>query len=162
MGRKYGKPLHGEGGRTLWTTRTAEYMAWAGMIQRCTNKKSREYHNYGGRGITVCERWRSYVSFLADVGRRPSELYSLDRFPDVNGNYEPGNVRWATGREQGNNMRKNVRLELNGKTQTMTEWAREFRIDPNTIATRLMRGWTVEAALTRKVRRTVGRSTYAF
>lgn len=82
-----------------------EYHAWKGMIKRCTNKKNRGWPNYGGRGITVCERWReSYLTFLADVGRRPSSKHSLDRIAN-DGNYEPGNVRWATRKQQINNRR---------------------------------------------------------
>lgn len=80
--------------------RCREYAAWAGMIRRCENKKEQSYPNYGGRGIKVCQRWRkSYPDFLLDMGRRPSPEHSLDRI-DVNGNYEPGNVRWATKSQQ--------------------------------------------------------------
>lgn len=83
-----------------------EYVSWANMIQRCTNAKHPKYPDYGGRGITVCDRWRnSYREFLADVGRRPSPQHTLDRFPDVNGNYEPSNVRWADPVQQANNRR---------------------------------------------------------
>ncbi len=82
-----------------------EYHVWQGMIKRCTNQKNRGWPNYGGRGIKVCERWRnSYPDFLADVGRRPSAKHSLDRI-NVNGNYEPGNVRWATAKQQIKNRR---------------------------------------------------------
>jgi len=85
--------------------RSREYAAWAGMISRCENKKNASWHNYGGRGIKVCERWRkSYANFIADVGRRPSERHSLDRI-DVNGDYEPANVRWATTKQQQKNRR---------------------------------------------------------
>lgn len=71
------------------------------MILRVTQTQRHNYHRYGGRGITVCRKWRtSYAAFLADVGRRPSRFYSLDRFPNPDGNYEPGNVRWATVKEQ--------------------------------------------------------------
>ena len=84
-----------------------EYTAWTNMITRCTNPKHNRWHRYGGRGIAVCERWRnSYEAFLADVGRRPRPAYSLDRFPNCDGNYEPGNVRWATDSEQALNRSK--------------------------------------------------------
>ena len=80
---------------------TPEYNAWAAMKNRCGNKKNKKYHRYGGRGIKVCEEWRNdYLAFLSHVGRRPSENHSLDRYPNRNGNYEPGNVRWATRKEQ--------------------------------------------------------------
>lgn len=78
-----------------------EYTAWTNMITRCTNPKHNRWHRYGGRGISICEKWRgSYEAFLADVGRRPGPAYSVDRYPDPDGNYEPGNVRWATDSEQ--------------------------------------------------------------
>ena len=82
-----------------------EYSAWAGMIQRCENKNTRGYHHYGGRGIKIDKTWRKdYLCFLGDVGRRPTKKHSLDRI-DVNGNYEPGNVRWATSKQQQQNRR---------------------------------------------------------
>lgn len=96
---------HGEG--SLRGKRTPEYVAWANMISRCENPNYRNYKYWGGRGISVCARWRnSFPVFLLDVGRRPGGQYSLDRFPDPDGNYEPGNVRWATAIEQGNNKSK--------------------------------------------------------
>lgn len=92
-----------------------EYAIWAGMIERCTNPNIRHWKDYGGRGITVCERWRGehgFENFIQDVGRRPEgtlpsgrAVYSIDRFPNNDGNYEQGNVRWATPIEQANNRR---------------------------------------------------------
>lgn len=91
---------HGEA-----ANRTPEYAAWQSMIRRCTGVNGPKYHLYGGRGISVCDRWRdSYEAFLADVGRRPGSGYSLDRI-DANGNYEPGNVRWADIYTQNRNRR---------------------------------------------------------
>ena len=84
---------------------TKEHRAWWHMRSRCLNPKHTDFAYYAGRGITVCERWRnSYALFLADVGRAPSPKHSLDRI-DNNGNYEPGNVRWATWSEQMRNRR---------------------------------------------------------
>lgn len=84
-----------------------EYTAWTNMITRCTNPKHNRWQHYGGRGIAICDQWRnSYEAFLADVGRRPSHAHSIDRYPDCDGNYEPGNVRWATGTEQRLNQRR--------------------------------------------------------
>jgi hypothetical protein len=83
---------------------TPEYRTWANLIDRCTNPCSKSYDRYGGRGIRVCDRWRaSFEAFLADVGPRPSAKHSIDRYPDNDGHYEPGNVRWATRTEQQRN-----------------------------------------------------------
>lgn len=118
------------------------------MISRCYNEKHHHYANYGGRGITVCQRWRdSFAAFLADVGPRPSPQHSLDRYPDNNGNYEPGNVRWATRSEQQRNRRVNHLLTFQGKTQCVIAWAEELGINPVTIIARLRAGRTIEEAL---------------
>jgi hypothetical protein len=95
---------HGHAGRE-----TSEYMAWKHAKDRCFNPNDKAYKNYGARGITMCAEWRdSFAAFFADVGLRPSGL-SLDRFPNNNGNYEPGNVRWATRSEQNRNQRPRAR-----------------------------------------------------
>lgn|SRR6266436_912231 len=91
--------------------RTAEYKTWAGMIARTTIPSVDSWKYYGGLGVTVCERWRySYENFLKDMGRRPSVKHSIDRFPNPSGNYEPGNCRWATKREQRLNQRERIGL----------------------------------------------------
>lgn len=83
-----------------------EYACWRSMIERCTRPGHNSYRNYGGRGITVCERWRNDIrAFLADMGPRPSSAHSIDRYPNRDGNYEPGNCRWATQTEQVHNSR---------------------------------------------------------
>ena len=88
--------------------RTPEYSSWANMIQRCHNPNHPKFHYWGGRGIIVCHEWRnSFSAFLAHIGPRPSSGLSIDRFPDNDGNYEPGNVRWANQKDQVANSRSN-------------------------------------------------------
>lgn len=134
-------------------SRSPEYIIWQQMKKRCFNASNPAYHNYGGRGIVVCARWRNdFAAFLDDMGKRPSEQHSLDRINN-DGNYEPGNCRWATGKEQMNNCRINVFVEFNGKTQTLVQWARELGLPDYLPSARLRHGWTVERALTSPVRR---------
>lgn len=93
---------HGEG-----HTATAEYRCWTHIKTRCYNPRIKNFDCYGGRGITVCERWRdSFENFLADMGRRPSPNHSIDRYPNPDGNYEPSNCRWATRSQQEQNKSK--------------------------------------------------------
>lgn len=127
---------------------------WHAMIARCHNPDNKGYRRYGGRGITVCPQWReSYDVFLADVGPRPSPEHSIDRI-EVNGNYEPGNVRWATMEEQSRNRTDNRYLTAFGKTQCMADWADELGLSRATLKDRLGRlGWSVEAALSRPARK---------
>jgi hypothetical protein len=125
---------------------TAEYRAWCHMLHRCNNPKDKAYHNYGGRGITVCEDWLKFENFYRDMGDRPSEKHSLDRI-DNNGNYCKDNCRWATRKEQCNNRRSNRHVCLGGEKKTVMEWSDQFGLSNLTIASRLSRGWGDEDAL---------------
>ena len=122
-------------------TRTSEYNIWSSMIARCTNRKCHAYHRYGGRGITVCERWRtSFINFFSDMGPRPSLKYTLDRFPDNDGNYEPGNCRWATMKEQQRNRGNNHLITINGQTKCLNEWAEIVGLHRTAIERRIKKG----------------------
>ncbi len=131
-------------------SKSSEYGILSGVLDRCFNKNNDSYHNYGGRGVTVCEEWRQdFMAFYRDVGPRPSLKHSLDRWPDKNGNYEPGNVRWATAKEQGGNTRACVYFELDGRIMTIKDWSREVGLRSSTqIRNRLERGWSLRDALT--------------
>lgn len=129
-----------------------EYHSWVAMIQRCYNENSKDYPNYGGRGIEVCDLWRdSFEAFLMCVGKRPSPEYTIDRI-DHNGNYEPGNVRWLTREEQTRNQRSNVNITIDGETKTVAEWAEDPRcsVSKFTVYKRLKRGWDPEKAVLAK------------
>jgi hypothetical protein len=125
-----------------------EYRLWQNMLDRCRNPNNPGFHNYGGRGISVHPAWaQSFPVFLAAIGPRPSPQHSLDR-KDNNKGYVPGNVRWATRKEQAHNMRKNRLLTFGGRTQTLTAWAEEIGLVPSTLQYRLKQGgMTVERAL---------------
>lgn len=124
--------------------KTRTYITWAHMMQRCLNPKVQNYGNYGGRGISVAPRWLSFENFLADMGEKPTGL-SLDRI-NVNGNYEPGNCRWATYEQQVNNKRGNRYVEYKGERLTVSQWARRMGLTVGTVKSRLAR-WPVEKAL---------------
>jgi hypothetical protein len=117
------------------------------MLARCTNPRGWDFRDYGARGISVCPAWRDFVCFLADMGPRPPGT-SLDRYPDGAGNYEPGNCRWATRREQQANTRANVYVTVFGETLHVAGWARRVGIPEATLRSRLTSGWPPEAAVT--------------
>jgi hypothetical protein len=118
------------------------------MKTRCYNPKATNFADYGGRGITVCDRWRgSFMAFIADMGPRPSPLHTLDRNENSKG-YSPDNCRWATGKEQSRNKRNNVFLTFKGRSLTIAAWAEETGISVGRICARLRQGWPVERILT--------------
>ena len=117
------------------------------MLQRCGDPKVTEWKNYGGRGITVCERWReSFEAFLSDMGPRPSTKHSIDRI-DNNGPYAPGNCRWATRVEQGANRRNNRNVVYQGETIPLAEWARRTGGNLTTIYQRMRSGLSLQEAV---------------
>lgn len=127
------------------------YSVWKNMINRCYNEKNRSYKDYGGRGIKICEKWLGedgFRNFAEDMGPRP-EGYSIDRI-DNNGNYEPGNCRWATSKQQGRNTRKNKIITYDGKTMTASAWAEFLGINPQLIYIRLKHGWPLSSVLSSK------------
>lgn len=128
-------------------TNSPEYKAWQAAKTRCTNPLIPNYHDYGGRGIEF--RLGTFEQFLEYMGRRPSPRHSLDRYPDKNGHYEYGNIRWATRRQQAMNKRSNNVITWNNVTQCLGEWADDTGIKRATIHHRLfIHGWCIECSLT--------------
>lgn len=131
-------------------TSMPEYNSWSAMIRRCESPNSNEYHRYGARGIAVCDRWRrSFLDFLSDVGPRPSKSHSIDR-TDNNIGYEPGNIRWATKKEQARNRRTSRMVDIEGVTKTLAEWSEISGINAMTIKDRLNYGWPSKRAVFHK------------
>lgn len=134
---------HGEARRT---SRSPEYNAWIAMHRRCRDPRRSSYKLYGGRGITVCERWQRFSAFLVDMGRRPSPAHSVDRI-DPNGNYEPANCRWATTSDQQINRRDRPKYEFQGERLTLVQWSRKTGIKAATLYKRITSNWDLSLAL---------------
>jgi hypothetical protein len=135
--------------RTHGCSRTGSltYQSWTAMRDRCLTKTHHQYPEYGGRGIRIDPRWNDFSVFLADMGERPSQQHTLDRYPDQNGNYEPTNTRWATKKQQSRNTRFNVNIEYKGRIASIAEWAEELGLNHSTLCERLRQGWSVEKAI---------------
>lgn len=132
---------------------TPEYRCWKAMKGRCLNPNNSSYARYGGRGITVCDRWhRSFEDFLADMGRKPTREHTIDRI-DSKGNYEPGNCRWATKVEQRRNTCTVRPVTIDGETQLITDWAKVSGVPEESISSRLRKGWSPKDAVFRPVER---------
>lgn len=137
--------------RTHGYTNTPEHNVWENIIARCCNPKHPSFSNYGGRGIGICQEWRnSFEAFLANVGPRPSSVHTIERI-DNNKWYEPGNVKWATRREQQRNRRSNRMLVIGGETRTITEWSELSGINIGTLYKRIARGVCLEEAIQQPV-----------
>lgn len=139
--------LIAESRRTHGMRKSPEYRNWLRMRERCEDEKCPAFLDYGGRGIRVCERWQDFALFFADVGPRPSPRHSLDRIDNDRG-YEPGNVRWATAKEQQRNRRNNAVLTYAGRTACLAEWAESTRLPAYLIRRRIVRGMSAADALT--------------
>jgi hypothetical protein len=131
-------------------SRSAEYKAWADMRKRCRDPGNKFYHIYGGRGISVCERWQDFTAFYADMGPRPSSDHSLDR-KDNQGNYEPTNCRWAPAEVQYANTRRLKIVAFNGIEQSVSAWARAYGLSPDVLHSRIKYGWPMSRALSHPV-----------
>lgn len=127
--------------------KSPEYWVWCRMRDRCYNSNNKHYHDYGGRGIVVCDDWNeNFYAFYKSVGPRPSVKHSIDRI-DVNGNYEPKNCRWASIVTQANNKRRNIFLEYDGKRMTISQWAHHLGISPGVILYRFNNEWPIDKVL---------------
>lgn len=126
-------------------TATRPYRIWAGMLTRCTNKNSKDHNLYGDRGISVCDRWRSFDNFISDMGM-PCDNESIERI-DTNGNYEPSNCKWATSAEQSRNKRNNHVVEFNGESMIVADWAKIIGINESSLRGRLKK-YPIDIALT--------------
>lgn len=130
---------------------TRAYRAWQRMSSRCNNPNATQWKWYGGRGIKVCGRWSEFKNFFADMGGAPTDKHTIDRI-DHNGNYEPGNCRWATMQEQQEHKRDRsdtVWLTHEGETLSVTEWAKRLGVSRHRLYTRLNGGWDIASVLTK-------------
>ena len=143
-GCSHGSPTHGH---TRARRSSPTYSSWSAMIARCTYPSNPAYEHYKKRGITICDRWREFENFLSDVGERPSLLHTLDRV-DNNASYKPGNVRWATRKEQANNRMTNVWFEYDGQQLTFQQLVEKTGLPKEFLRHRLLRAkWSLDKAL---------------
>jgi hypothetical protein len=141
--------------RTHGKSHMREYDVWCSMKNRCLNPNDQNYYRYGGRGITVCDRWqRSFEAFISDMGPRPSSKHSIER-EDNDGPYDPDNCVWATRSMQSSNIRPRglVQVAVDGKLRTAAEWARRLGTSQSTILCRIKAGWDPVRAVTQPVKK---------
>lgn len=125
-------------------TKTPEYKSWLSMKRRCYCKTDKQYSRWGGRGITVCDKWKeSFPNFLSDMGEKPSPYHTIDRI-DNNGNYTPENCKWSNPKEQSRNRRSNKWYEYNGLKMIITDWGNYFGISSHAIQQKIRRGSTFD------------------
>lgn len=158
-----GRELQAQKVSTHGMTGSDSYSSWASMKSRCLNPNDSTYDLYGGRGITIHSDWlgpTGFETFLSDMGPRPAKSHTLDRI-NVDGNYEPGNCRWATPVEQGRNRRTNRLIEFSGRKQCLSAWAAEFGISRKVLRDRLVSGWSMERALSTPLKKWTKRKALA-
>ena len=147
------RKLVGDLFRTHGFCKYPEYTVWKSMIDRCTRETCKHFHRYGGRGISVCDRWlSSFEDFLSDMGRRPTNRHTIERVNNDLG-YNPENCVWATYYIQSRNTSQTRFIDFNGKKQCLADWAAELGIDRRTLRSRLESKWSIERAMTTPVRR---------
>ena len=139
--------------RTHGMSKTSEYHIWNSIKERCNNPKNHAYKYYGGRGISFYDKWENnFIEFYNYIGTRPSKYHSIDRI-DVNGNYEPGNIKWATRKEQSRNLRSNINITINGETKCINAWCDVYNISRATVKSRISYGWDLIKAITHPIRK---------
>lgn len=150
---KYNSPAHGHSrNHTVGTYRgeSPTYTTWSNIRGRCENKKHKAFKYYGGRGIEICDRWNKFENFLADMGERPARM-TLDRI-DNDGNYEPGNCRWATRKSQQRNTSRKILVFFKGETKPLRDWTDLLNISYGTIKARIKAGWDSDRAFLTPIR----------
>lgn len=139
------KSKHGHSREISGKHRSRTYESWQSMKKRCLNPNVRHYSDYGGRGITVCDRWLKFENFLSDMGEAP-DAHSIGRINN-DGNYELSNCRWETQTQQANNRRVTVYITFNGFRKTASEWAKELGMKRKLICQRLKAGFPIDECL---------------
>lgn len=124
--------------------KTKEWGAWTKLRARCLNPNDSRFYRYGGRGIKFCDRWLIYENFLNDMGRCPTG-HSIDRINN-DGDYEPGNCRWANNMIQANNKSNNIVINYGGQEMTMKQWCQKLGLNYKAVSARLIRGWSIDRA----------------
>jgi hypothetical protein len=148
--------LNGERSKTHGMSNTSTYAIWDTMIARCHRETSKDYKRYGAKGIKVCERWRVFDVFLADMGVRPKKM-SIDRIDNTKG-YSPENCRWATAKQQVYNSSAVRLITINNRTQCIADWCKEIGIATGTVAARIFKGMSPEIAITTPVKNKIKKS----
>lgn len=145
----FNKELASKRSKTHGLSKTTEYSIYIDIKKRCYTKTSTHYKDYGGRGITICQEWLDdFMNFYNDMGEKPGDEYSIDRI-DNNGNYSKENCKWSTQSQQCRNRRSSVKLEFNGVTKNLIDWAEELGFSYDLLWDRIFaQKWSIEKALT--------------